>query len=58
MVFPQQGPISVMLAEHEAERQFLSKILSLLRKEGKNDDDNQELTQIIKEYSNLTKDHI
>lgn len=56
--FPPQGPISVMLTEHEAERQYLSKILSLVRKEVKNDDDIQKLTQIIKEYSNLTKDHI
>lgn len=56
--FPPQGPVNVMLAEHESERQYLSKILSFVRKEGKNEDDIQQLTQIIKEYSNLTKDHI
>ncbi|MGQ9818763.1 MAG: hemerythrin domain-containing protein [Candidatus Kapaibacteriales bacterium] len=56
--FPQQGPISVMLGEHEAERQYLAKILNLFSKDEKNDNDIQELTRTIMQYSNLTKDHI
>lgn len=56
--FPPQGPISVMLSEHEQERQYLSKMMSFLRKEEKMDKETEEFIQLVRDYSTLTKDHI
>lgn len=56
--FPPQGPISVMLAEHESERQLLSKIMNLARKEEKTNEEIEEFLNLLSDYAHLTKDHI
>ncbi len=55
---PQQGPIAVMLQEHELERTYLNKIKQFLSEADKSDTADTELKEIINKYSSLTKDHI
>lgn len=55
---PEQGPIAVMLQEHQMERSYLEKFKSFLGKSEKTD---VEITDFVNEfhnYANLTKDHI
>jgi DUF438 domain-containing protein len=55
---PPQGPVAVMLAEHQKERDYLNKLKSLLPKAKQNKELEQEFSNIFGEYSALTKDHI
>jgi len=55
---PPQGPVSVMLAEHEQERIFLNKLKDLLSQVKQNEAAEREFKEIFAEYSALTKDHI
>lgn len=55
---PQSGPVAVMLQEHEAERQYLTKFKEFLSKTEKTEDEIAQFISDFKNYSNLTKDHI
>ena len=55
---PPQGPVAVMLAEHQKERDYLNKLKSLLPEAKQNKELEQEFSNIFGEYSALTKDHI
>lgn len=55
---PQSGPVAVMLQEHEAERQYLTKFKEFLSKTEKTEDEIAQFISDFKSYSNLTKDHI
>ena len=55
---PPQGPVAVMLAEHQKERDYLNKLKSLLPEAKQNKELEQEFSNIFCEYSALTKDHI
>lgn len=52
---PQQGPVNVMLLEHQSERDFLDKIKTHILQDKKL---NSEIIDIINEFCNLTKNHI
>lgn len=54
----QQGPIAVMLQEHELERTYLNKIKKFLSETDKTGADVSVFKETINEYSSLTKDHI
>lgn len=55
---PQQGPIAVMLQEHESERNYLNQIKQFLSEADKANTNVAAFEEIIHEYSSLTKDHI
>ncbi|MGB9771875.1 MAG: PAS domain-containing protein [Candidatus Kapaibacteriota bacterium] len=55
---PEGGPIGVMLQEHQAERNFLTKFKEFLSKEHKTEDEINAFVTQFHDYANLTKDHI
>ncbi len=55
---PPQGPIAVMLAEHEKERQYLTQLKEIALTSEKTDETISKFIDLFTEYSALTKDHI
>lgn len=55
---PESGPIGVMLQEHQAERDFLTKFKEFLAKESKTEEEIHQFVADFQDYANLTKDHI
>lgn len=55
---PESGPIGVMLKEHQAERDYLTKFKEFLAKEQKSEEEINQFVTEFSDYANLTKDHI
>lgn len=55
---PEQGPVAVMLQEHQSERTYLEKFKSFLSKTDKTLDEINDFISEFQDYANLTKDHI
>jgi len=55
---PPQGPIGVMLQEHKAEREYIQKIKDILNSNETKEMILNNLSQIVKDYAELTKNHI
>ncbi|MFN3781550.1 MAG: hemerythrin domain-containing protein, partial [Candidatus Kapaibacteriota bacterium] len=55
---PEQGPVAVMLQEHQYERTYLQKFKSFLSKTDKTLEEINDFISEFQDYANLTKDHI
>lgn len=55
---PEQGPVAVMLQEHQSERTYLEKFKSFLSRTDKTLDEINDFISEFQDYANLTKDHI
>jgi DUF438 domain-containing protein len=55
---PPQGPIGVMLQEHESEREFIAQIKIMFDQFEKEEKLSGRFKQVVSEYAELTKNHI
>lgn len=55
---PPQGPVAVMLQEHESERDFIAQIKSMFDKFEENGNLPAQFQTVVSEYAKLTKNHI